>query len=226
MLQMIDISVRSILTNLNLTINKNEFVLIMGENGSGKTTLFNTISGYIRSESGNIIMDGMDITNFPQHIRASLISNVFQDPKSGTIANMTIRENFNMSYMRGKRRKLNLSNSVERDALYKERLKILNMNLENRLGEYVGNLSGGQRQALSIVMSMISDSKLLLLDEITAALDQRASDNILQLVKKSIKMKKKTCIMITHDAKHLSLVGDRLFILQNGNLKEANSHNV
>jgi putative ABC transport system ATP-binding protein len=228
MLEMKNITVRNVLKNLNLTVNKNEFVLIVGENGAGKTTLFNTISGYTKPKSGKIMIDNIEVTSMPQYSRASFISNVFQDPKLGTIGEMTIRENLNMSYMRGKSRKFAMSSSRDRDSLYVEKLKILNMNLENRLNDRVENLSGGQRQALSIIMSIIADSKLLLLDEITAALDHKSSENILGVIDKTIRREKITCIMITHNLKHLGKFGDKIFILQNGNLKSATAghHNV
>jgi putative ABC transport system ATP-binding protein len=213
-----NITVRNILKNLNLTVNKNEFMLIVGENGAGKTTLFNTISGYTRAQSGKIMIDKIEVTSMPQYSRASFLANVFQDPKLGTIGGMTIRENMNMSYMRGKSRKFAMSSSRDRDDLYVEHLKILNMNLENRLDDLVESLSGGQRQALSIIMSLIADSKLLLLDEITAALDPKSSENILGIVDKTIRQKKITCIMITHNLKHIGKFGDKTFILQNGRL--------
>ncbi|MDR1334559.1 MAG: ATP-binding cassette domain-containing protein [Holosporaceae bacterium] len=212
-----NITVKNVLVNLNLIVNKNEFVLVVGENGAGKTTLFNTISGIRKPDDGNVYIDGQDVTPMPSHVRATLVSNVFQDPKLGTIGKMTIRENLCMAYLRGKPRKLILDNSRQRDDLYREKLQILNMNLENRLDDYVGELSGGQRQALSIIMSIISDSKLLLLDEVTAALDRKSSENILDIIQKTIRQEKRTCLMITHDAKHLDQLGDRALVLQNGN---------
>ncbi|MDR0581167.1 MAG: ATP-binding cassette domain-containing protein [Holosporaceae bacterium] len=216
MLQMKYIRVKNILVNLNLTVEKNKFVLVVGENGAGKTTLFNVISGVISPESGSIYIDGRDVTSIPACARAALVSNVFQDPKVGTIGNMTIRENLRMAYLRGKSRRLILGNSRSRDDFYREKLRILNMNFENRLNDYVGVLSGGQRQALSIAMSMMADSKLLLLDEITAALDPKSSENILNIIQKIIRQEKKTCLMITHNVEHFNQLGDGLLRLQNG----------
>jgi putative ABC transport system ATP-binding protein len=216
MLQMKNITVKNILTDLSLTVKKNEFVLVVGENGAGKTTLFNVISGVISPESGSIYIDGCDVTSIPAYARAALVSNVFQDPKLGTIGSMTIRENLHMAYLRGKSRQLILGNSRSRDDFYREKLRILDINLENRLDDYVSALSGGQRQALSIVMSVMVDSKLLLLDEITASLDPKSSENVLNIIQKIIRWEKKTCLMITHDIKHMNQLGDRLLRLQNG----------
>jgi putative ABC transport system ATP-binding protein len=218
MLKMKNINVRDTLKDLNLTIKKGEFVLVIGENGAGKTTLFNTISGNIRPKSGTILIDGTDVTDMPQCDRAGLVSNVFQDPKIGTISTMTLRENLNMAYLRGKSKTFAISDSSERDDLYKEKLKILNMKLEERLDDYAGDLSGGQRQALSIVMSTISDAKLLLLDEITAALDRKSSENILRIVDEIIRQEKKTCLMITHNADHVERLGNRVLFLKEGKL--------
>jgi putative ABC transport system ATP-binding protein len=133
---------------------------------------------------------------------------------------MTLRENLNIAYTRGKRRTFFLSNSRTRDDLYKEKLKFLDMGLENRLDDEVGRLSGGQRQALSIVMSTIADSKILLLDEITAALDSKTSKNILNIVGEITRREKKTCLMITHNADHAASLGSKLFLLKNGKLEE------
>jgi putative ABC transport system ATP-binding protein len=219
MLQLNNINVRNVLVDLNLTVKKNEFVLVVGDNGAGKTTLFNTISGYIVPKSGSIKIDGNDVTNIPQHERASVVSNVLQDPKAGTIANMTVRENLNIAYMRGKSRYASISDSPERDLLYVKKLGALNMHLEKRLDEYVGNLSGGQRQALSMVMSIIANSKILLLDEITAALDPKTSENILKIATDTVRREKKTCLMITHNIKHIDHIGDKVLRLKDGNLK-------
>ncbi|MDR1551494.1 MAG: ATP-binding cassette domain-containing protein [Holosporaceae bacterium] len=217
MLKMQNISVRNILINLNLTVRKNEFVLIVGENGAGKTTLFNTIAGMIKPGRGSVLIDDQDVTDSPLHIRAAAVANVFQDPKVGTIGSMSIRENLNMAYMRGKKRSFfSMGSSRERDCIYKEKLMPLNMNLENRLDDFAEDLSGGQRQALSIVMSLIADSKILLLDEITAALDSKTADSIIEIINKNVRKQKKTCLMITHNAKHIGHLGDRTLILRDG----------
>ncbi|MDR0407241.1 MAG: ATP-binding cassette domain-containing protein [Holosporales bacterium] len=222
MLQLKNITVRNVLHNLNLTVDTGDFILLIGENGAGKTTLFNTISGDLIPKSGSIIIDGRDVTCIPQHKRAVLVSSVLQDPRSGTVGGMTLRENLHIAYTRGKRRHLKISNSCLREDLYKEKLSLLGMNLENRLDEYVENLSGGQRQALSIILSIIADSKIILLDEITAALDAKSSYSIMEIVDKTIRQGQKTCLMITHDISHTTQFGDKVLLLKKGTLKEAN----
>jgi putative ABC transport system ATP-binding protein len=219
MLQLTNINVRNVLVDLNLAVKKNEFVLVMGDNGAGKTTLFNTISGHIIPKSGSVEIDGEDVTDVPQYERASIVSNVLQDPKVGTIASMSVRENLNIAYMRGKKRGVAISDSLSRDALYVEKLSALNMGIEKRLDEYVGNLSGGQRQALSMVTSIVANSKILLLDEITAALDAKTSETILKIAAETVRREKKTCLMITHNLKHINCIGDRALRLKDGNLK-------
>lgn len=218
MLTIESICVRNVLINLNLTIQEGEFVLIVGENGAGKTTLFNTISGNIFPSSGRIFISGKDVTTEPQYIRAAYVANVFQDPKIGTIGNMSIRDNLNIAYMRGKNRTLKPSCLEERDDFFKNRLRELNIGLENRLDDRAGELSGGQRQALSVIMALISDSKILLLDEITAALDSENSEKILEIIDKNIYKRNKTCLMITHNKDHIGRLGDKVLILQNGRL--------
>lgn len=218
MLTMKNISVSNILMDLNLEVKKGEFALLIGENGAGKTTLFNTISGKVRPSSGTILIDATDVTGMPQYERAVFVANVFQDPKIGTIGNMSIRDNLSVAYMRGKKRTLNASSSDKRDKIFRERLSVLNMGLENRLDDFVGQLSGGQRQAMSIVMALLSNSKILLLDEITAALDAKSSDRVLSIVAENIYAQKKTCLMITHNLNHLNKIGDKIYTLKNGQI--------
>lgn len=211
------ISVRNILNRLNLKVKKGEFVILIGDNGAGKTTLFNTIAGNIRPDSGNVFIDGEDVTNKSAYKRAALIANVFQDPKMGTVGGMTIRENLNISLMRGKNRNLYTSCSEERDEIFKEKLSELNIGLERRLDDYVNQLSGGQRQALSIEMALLAESKIILLDEITAALDTTNSQKILEIVIQ--KCKGKTCLMITHNRDHLKQIHTRIVTLKNGQIE-------
>ncbi|GHU18001.1 ABC transporter ATP-binding protein [Alphaproteobacteria bacterium] len=220
MLRLNNITVRNTLVDLNLIINKGEFVLVTGDNGAGKTTLFNTISGHVFPKSGTIVIDGQDVSSLPQYARAAVVSNVLQDPRAGTVGSMTIRENLNIAYMRGKCRKLIPSNSFVRDDLYREKLSILKMDLENRLDDYVENLSGGQRQALSIIMSIIVDSKILLFDEITAALDPKTSDNIMRIAREVMATEHKTCLMITHNVNHMDQMSCRRLVIKNGKLNE------
>ena len=172
---------RSIFNNLNLSVANGEFVAIIGGNGAGKSTLFNVISGYVASDRGSAIIDNDDVTKVAQIDRAHLIAKVMQDPRIGTIENMTIEENMSFAYMRDKKRGFRLHNSLERRKLFQAKLKMLDMGLENKLDELVGNLSGGQRQALSIIMAIIADFKILLLDEITAALDPKTAETVMKL---------------------------------------------
>lgn len=217
MLNLKNIYVRNILIDLNLTVNEGEFVLVVGENGAGKTTLFNTISGSISPSEGSIFISGKNVTNEPQHMRAQLVANVFQDPKVGTVANMSVRDNLNMAHMRGKKRKLLIQScSKERDDFFKS--KLYEIGLENRLDSLVGELSGGQRQALSVIMALLTDSKILLLDEVTAALDSENSKRVLRIIDTCIYKQKKTCLMITHNKDQIKQLGNRTLVLKNGKL--------
>lgn len=214
MLKMRNITVRNVLTNFNLDVAKGEFVIVTGENGAGKTTLLNTISGNVLPKNGQIFIDGEDVTRKPQYVRTKLIASVAQDPKVGTVANMSIRDNMNSAYMRGKTRDFKSSCSSVRDEFFKERLKELEMGLENRLDDLVGELSGGQRQALSVIMAFLTDSKILLLDEITAALNSTNSEKIMNLVNQKCRTMRKTCLMITHNQEQMKNFGDRVLVVE------------
>jgi putative ABC transport system ATP-binding protein len=214
MLELQNINVRNTLKNLCLTVKNDEFVLIMGANGSGKTTLFNVISGEITPVSGNVTFKNQNITNLPQHKRTIWFSSVLQDPKNGTIGEMTILENMRLAYTKNKHRKIS-SKTVN---YFREKLSILEMNLENRLAEYVKNLSGGQRQALSLVMATISDYDLLLLDEITSALDHKNSEMVMKITEKIIANEKKACLLITHNMQHTRLFGTKILEMKDGQL--------
>lgn len=207
---------RKILNQLNLEVKEGEFVIIIGGNGVGKSTMFNVISGFIGINSGQVSIAGQDITNTSQIYRANLVSKVIQDPKQGTIENMTILENMAFAFKRGQTRGIQLFTNQQRIEVFKEKLSILNIGLENRLNDLVSNLSGGQRQALSIIMAMLQDSKILLLDEITAALDPVSTELIMELTNNIIRKQKTTCIMITHNMMHALKYGDRLLLLKHG----------
>jgi putative tryptophan/tyrosine transport system ATP-binding protein len=207
---------RKILNNLNLQVNIGEFIVIIGGNGAGKSTMFNVISGFINPCKGEIILDNIDITNRPQYSKSADIAKVMQNPMVGTIEKLTIYENMALSYMRGIDRNLSLYDSKKRRELFKEKLSMLEMGLENRLEDKVSNLSGGQRQALSIIMSIIRDSKILLLDEITAALDPKTAEIVMKIAARIIQEEKRTSIMITHNMSHAIKYGDRILLLNNG----------
>ena len=210
---------RTILEDLSLEVQKGEFLVIIGGNGAGKSTVFNTISGFMKPEKGRILIDGVDVTKTSQQERAKLVSIVMQDPRVGTMENMTILENMSFSYKRGKGRGFSLFNNAGRRAFFKEKLSLLDMNLENRINEMVTNLSGGQRQALSLVMSIIAESKILLLDEITAALDPKIAEHVMVLADKLVREQNLTCVMITHNMEHAIRYGDRTIVLKDGQFR-------
>ncbi len=203
MLQLSNIYIRNTLKGLNLTISKGEFVFIIGANGAGKTTLFNIISGCERPASGKVLIKNKDISLLPQYKRANWISSVLQDPKIGTVGEMTLLENLTVSYNRGKKRNLYVKN--KRD-FFQRKLSAFNLGLENRLDEYVGDLSGGQRQVLSLIMATMTNYDILLLDEITSALDPTAANSVIEATKKIVLSEKKTCLFITHDMQHINKI--------------------
>ncbi|MDR1598210.1 MAG: ATP-binding cassette domain-containing protein [Holosporales bacterium] len=216
MLKLSNICVRDTLKCLDLTVTAGERVLVVGGNGAGKSTLFGVISGRIKPDQGNIVVDGQDMTMVPECKRTNLISSVLQDMKSGTIEEMTILENIKLAYIRTGGRRV----SKEDIDTFKTKLSIFGMGLENRPYEYVRNLSGGERQALSIVMATSADYKLLLLDEVTSALSQKVSDLVMRSIGDIIAMERKTCLMITHEERYMHTFGDRTLEMNNGVLCE------
>ncbi|MEB3702448.1 ATP-binding cassette domain-containing protein [Candidatus Bealeia paramacronuclearis] len=209
---------RSILKNLNLELARGDFLILRGDNGAGKSTVFNVISGHQRPQRGRIFLEDIDITNAPQHKRAEDISLVMQDPRMGTLENMSIEENLSFAYLRGKKRGFQWASSSSRRAFFQEKLSLLGMGLEGRLETLVSHLSGGQRQALSLIMAILRNSKLLLLDEITAALDPKLSESLMELTHKIISENNLTAMMITHNPQHQETYGTRALILKNGTL--------
>lgn len=205
-----------VLKKLNLRVADGEFIVVIGSNGSGKSTMFNVISGFLKPDSGTIKIDGQDVTSLLQTARAYSVAKVMQDPRVGTMENMTLFENMAFALKRGRARGLNPFSNIDRKRLFQEKLSMLGIGLENRLDELVANLSGGQRQALSLMMAIIADSKILLLDEITAALDPKTAENVMQLANKMIREEKRTCIMITHNMAQAIEYGDRTLVLKKG----------
>ena len=206
---------KTALDDLNLTINDGDFICMIGANGSGKSTLLNCLSGAIIPEEGNIIMDGKDITLLTQHERAHEIGHLFQDPMAGTAPHMTIEENLALAAKNGSW----LSKISESDrSFFREKLKKLDMDLENRLKMEVGVLSGGMRQALTLIMNTIKTPKLLLLDEHTAALDPETADKVLKLTKETVDEKNITCVMITHNMQTAIDMGNRLIMMNEGKI--------
>ena len=208
-----------IFENLNLDIKKGEFVIIVGGNGAGKSTLMNLISGSILPDSGEIFIDGKDVTNLPEHKRAKFIGRVFQDPLKGSCPNLTVEENLSLAMLRNKKRTLCFGiNKGGRENL-KHELEKLNLGLENRLDAKMGTLSGGQRQAITLLMATLVKPKILLLDEHTAALDPKSSEKVLNLTQKIISDSSITTLMITHNLNHAMKLGNRLIVLEGGKIK-------
>ena len=204
-----------IFQNLNLTINKGEFVSIIGSNGTGKSTLLNIISGLIKESQGDVLLENKNLTKLPEYKRTQLISRVFQDPTLGTCPSMTVRENLSLALNKGNL--LNLKKCLRhKTEVIESALEDISLDLKKYLDIKVKYLSGGQRQALSLVMSSITSPKVLLLDEHTAALDPKTSNEIIDLTNKIIREKNITTLMVTHNLKHAIEYGDRLIMLHQG----------
>lgn len=206
----------SIFNNFNLEINKGEYITIVGSNGAGKSTLLNIISGALELDSGNIFLEERDITNLKEHKKSKIISRVFQDPTKGTSPSMTILENLSLADNKGKKFGLSLGVNKKKIEEFKNHLSILNLGLEDKINTKVGMLSGGQRQALSLLMATLNTPKILLLDEHTAALDPKTSETIINLTNNIVKEKNITTIMITHNLNHAIEFGNRLLMMHRG----------
>lgn len=202
--------------DFNLTVEKGEFVAIVGSNGSGKTTALNIISGDVLPDSGAVILDGCDITKQKNYKRASNIARVFQNPSMGTCPSMTIMENMSLADNKGRIYGLTKGLNTKRCDYYKAQLELLGMGLENRMNTLAGTLSGGQRQALSLIMATLKTPKLLLLDEHTAALDPKSSDIVMHLTDKVVKEKGITTLMVTHNLRHAVEYGTRTVMMHEG----------
>ena len=209
---------RKALQNINLTVNEGDFITVIGSNGSGKSTLMNAVSGSYEIYSGRIFLDGKDISNKKEHQRAKFIGRLFQDPLRGTAPNMTIEENLGLAYSRGKRRSLSLGIKKKDIAFFKEKLKSLDLGLEDRLKTPVGLLSGGQRQALTLLMATIVTPKLLLLDEHTAALDPKTAQKVMKLTDRIVKNDKITTLMITHNVSNALEYGNKTIVMNQGKI--------
>lgn len=209
------INARTALNNLSLQVNKGDFITIIGSNGAGKSTLFNAISGYFFTDEGTIVLDGKDITLMPEHIRAREIGRLFQDPMLGSAPGMTIEEN--LALAAGNGGWLSHVSKKEKDA-FREKLSLLDMGLENRMKQPVGLLSGGQRQALTLLMATYNPPKLLLLDEHTAALDPATAEKVLKLTEDIVSENKITCMMITHNMESALSLGNRTLMMDSGRI--------
>ena len=212
------INEKKALTGLNLELEEGDFVTVIGGNGAGKSTMLNVVSGVFYPEEGKIELDGKDITHLPEYKRAAMLGRVFQDPMVGTAGNMNIEENLAMANRRGKIRGLGWGVPKKERSLYVEKLKELDLNLETRLTAKVGLLSGGQRQALTLLMATLKKPKLLLLDEHTAALDPKTAAKVLELTEAITQKDNLTTIMITHNMKDAIRYGNRLIMMHNGHI--------
>ena len=206
------------LNDLNLTLEDGDFVTVIGGNGAGKSTMLNAVAGVWPVDMGKIIIDGKDITRLPEHKRAAYIGRVFQDPMMGTAATMQIDENLALAARRGAGRTLRIGITKKENAEYHELLKTLGLGLEDRMTSKVGLLSGGQRQALTLLMATLVTPKLLLLDEHTAALDPATADKVLDLTKKIVAENHITCLMITHNMHAALELGNRTLMMDSGHI--------
>ena len=206
------------LNGLNLTMNEGDFVTVIGGNGAGKSTMLNAIAGVFQVDTGKILIDGVDVTALPEYKRAKYIGRVFQDPMMGTAATMQIEENLALAARRGKPRTLRPGITKADREFYKEQLRILDLGLEDRMTTKVGLLSGGQRQALTLLMATLVTPKLLLLDEHTAALDPATAEKVLALTKKIVAENHITCLMITHNIPSALSLGNRTIMMNNGRI--------
>ncbi len=211
---------KTALKHLNLTVEDGDFVTIIGSNGAGKSTLFNAVCGTFIADEGAVILDGKDITFEPEHSRSRYIGHLFQDPMKGTAPNMSIEENLALAYLRATTRKTRIFSRVSRKEkeFFRERLALLNMGLEDRMKNPVGLLSGGQRQALTLLMATLVTPKILLLDEHTAALDPATAEKVLNLTKTIVKENNLTCLMITHNMQSALELGNRTIMMDSGNI--------
>ena len=209
---------KTALNGVSLHLAPGDFVTVIGGNGAGKSTLLNAVAGVWKVDSGKIAIDGVDLTHMPEHKRAKYIGRVFQDPMMGTAATMQIEENLALAARRGKARTLRSGITKAEREEYIERLKILDLGLEERLTSKVGLLSGGQRQALTLLMASLQKPKLLLLDEHTAALDPKTAAKVLDATEKIVPRDNLTTLMITHNMKDAIVHGNRLIMMYNGRI--------
>ena len=227
MLQIIDvcktfnagtINEKKALNGLNLHLKPGEFITVIGGNGAGKSTMLNSVAGVYPVDSGSVLIDGVDVTHLPEYKRASYIGRVFQDPMMGTAATMQIEENLALAARRGQSRTLRSGITKQEREDYRERLKILDLGLEDRLTAKVGLLSGGQRQALTLLMATLQKPKLLLLDEHTAALDPKTAAKVLEATQRIVERDNLSTLMITHNMRDAIAYGNRLIMMYNGHI--------
>jgi len=207
-----------VLRGVSLSLNQGEYVTLIGGNGAGKSTLLSSVAGMFLPDTGTIRIGGIDVTNLPEHRRAKYLGRVFQDPMMGTATNMMIVENMALAYRRGKRRGLSWYITAKERELFKERLSMLELGLENRLSDRVGLLSGGQRQALTLVMATLKEPHVLLLDEHTAALDPKTAPKVMEIGNRIIEKYNLTTMMVTHNMRDAIRNGNRLIMMNGGRI--------
>ena len=207
------------LNDLSLHLAPGDFVTVLGSNGAGKSTMFNAIAGAFQPDSGSVVLDGRDITSLPDYKRSKFIGRMFQDPLKGTAPSMTIEENLALAYLRASRSRspFSMVSAAERRE-FREKLAQLGLGLEDRMNAMVGLLSGGQRQALTLLMATLVTPKLLLLDEHTAALDPATAEKVLELTKKIVAENSITCMMITHNVQSALQLGNRTIMMKDGQI--------
>lgn len=209
---------KTALSGISLTLNEGDFVTVIGGNGAGKSTMLNMVAGVYPVDEGQILIDGIDVTKLPEYKRAKYLGRVFQDPMTGTAANMQIDENLALAARRGLSRTLRAGITAKERAGYKELLKKLDLGLEDRITSKVGLLSGGQRQALTLLMATLKKPKILLLDEHTAALDPKTAKKVLDITEEIVAKDNLTTLMITHNMADAIRVGNRLIMMNNGKI--------
>lgn len=206
------------LRGVDLTIEEGSWVIVIGTNGSGKSTLLNSVAGTFPVDSGSIQLAGKNITRWPEHRRASLIGRVFQNPFSGTAPTMTIAENLALAAKRGRRRGLGWALSGNSRSELRDRVRSMSLNLEDRMDNPIGTLSGGQRQSITLLMAGLLKPDLLLLDEHTAALDPKSADQVIRLTEGMVRRDKLTTMMVTHSMQQAAALGDRLIMMDQGRI--------
>ncbi len=212
------VNAKTALDHLSLTVNRGDFITVIGGNGAGKSTMMNAVSGVFPLDEGSIIIDGHDVTKMSESKRAALIGRVFQDPMMGTAPNMEIEENLALAYRRGKRHGFGWHITAVERAIFREELSRLGLGLEDRMTSKVGLLSGGQRQALTLLMATLQSPKLLLLDEHTAALDPKTAAMVLSLSEQIVEENDLTALMVTHNMNDAIRYGNRLIMMHDGRI--------
>ena len=208
----------SALKDINLKIDASQFVVVIGSNGSGKSTLLNSIAGNISIDNGRILVDNTEITNKKEYERSKWIARIFQNPLMGTAPELTILENFRLASLRTQSKKMSIGTNENFKKKTKEKISLLNLGLENKIDQPMGTLSGGQRQALTLLMATMDETKILLMDEPSAALDPKTADLLLQLANKIIREFRLTTLFITHQLKDALIYGDRLILMREGTI--------